>query len=98
MDSKEVKIDCPCCGSHIDIDVRTGKVMRWRKKGETDETGKPVMKESDWTAASDRVSKRMGTATDKFDESLTREKTRTKDLDELFRKANDKLGGKGSGK
>jgi len=92
MDSKEVKIDCPCCGSSLEIDVRTAKIIRWRKKGETDETGKPVLGEKDWSTAADRVSKRMGTAVDKFDESLTREKTRTRDLDELFRKANEKLG------
>jgi hypothetical protein len=94
MDSKEVKIDCPCCGSRLEIDVRTARIMRWRKKGETDETGKPVMKESDWSTATERVSRRMGTAADKFDESLTREKGRAKDLDELFRKANEKLGRK----
>lgn len=94
MDSREVKLDCPCCGSRLEIDVRTAKVLRWRKKGEVDETGKPVLSESDWSAASERVGKRMGTAADKFDESLTREKGRTKDLDDLFRKASEKLGRK----
>src|SRR5262245_56637495 len=94
MDSKEVKIDCPCCGSRLEVDVRTSKIERWRRKGETDETGKPVMKESDWSTATDRVARRMGTASDKFDDSLTREKSRAKDLDELFRKANEKLGKK----
>ena len=94
MDSKEVRIDCPCCESRLVIDVRTAKVLSWRKKGETDETGKPVLRESDWSAASDRVSRRLGTAADKFDESLTREKGRARDLDELFRKANEKHGRK----
>ena len=94
MDTKEVKIDCPCCESRLEIDVRTAKVLRWRKKGETDETGKPVLGESDWSNASERVNKRMGSAADKFDESLTREKGRSQDLDELFRKANKKLGRK----
>lgn len=89
---KDVAVTCPCCESRLEIDVRTGKVVRWRKKGETDETGKPVMTESDWTTAADRVSKRMGSATDKFDQSLSREKSRSKDLDELFRKASEKLG------
>ena len=94
MDAKDVKVDCPCCGSRLEIDVRTATIVRWRKKGEIDETGKPVMKEGDWSAAADRVGKRMGTAADKFDDSLTREKSRSKDLDELFRKANEKLGRK----
>jgi hypothetical protein len=94
MDSKEVKIDCPCCQSRLEIDVRTSSVLRWRKKGETDETGKPVLRESDWSAASERVNRRLGSAGDKFDESLTREKGRKQDLDDLFRKANEKLGRK----
>jgi len=97
MDSKEVKIDCPCCESKLEIDVRTARVLRWRKKGESDETGKPVLRESDWSAASDKVSRRLGSAADKFDESLTREKGRKQDLDELFRKANEKLGRKDKG-
>jgi hypothetical protein len=91
MESKEVKLDCPCCQSRLEIDVRTGTILRWRRKGETDETGKPVLRDSDWAAASDRVSRRSGAAVDKFDESLMREKSRTQDLDELFRKANEKL-------
>src|SRR5262245_25268429 len=94
MDQKEVNVDCPCCQSRLEIDVRTAKVVRWRKPGESDETGKPVLRESDWTSASDRVSKRLGEAGDKFDQSLTREKRRAQDLDELFRKANEKLGRK----
>lgn len=97
MDAKEIKIDCPCCESRLEIDVRTAKVLRWRRKGETDETGKPVLRESDWSAAADRVGKRLGSAADKFDDSLTREKGRAQDLDELFRKANEKLGRKDGG-
>lgn len=91
MDTKEAKVECPCCQSRLEVDVRTGTVLRWRKKGETDEMGKPVLRESDWGSASERVSKRLGSATDKFDQSLSREKERAKDLDELFRKASEKL-------
>jgi hypothetical protein len=94
MDTKEAKVECPCCQSRLEIDVRTGTVLRWRKKGETDETGKPVLRESDWGTASDKVSKRLGSAADKFDQSLSREKAREKDLDDLFRKASEKLGRK----
>ena len=95
MDQKDVNVECPCCQSRLEIDVRTAKVVRWRKKGESDETGKPVLRESDWSAASEKVGKRLGEADDKFDQSLSREKRRTQDLDELFRKANEKLGRKG---
>jgi hypothetical protein len=90
MDTKEAKVECPCCQSRLEIDVRTGTVLRWRKKGETDELGKPVLREGDWSSASQRVNERLGSAAEKFDESLTREKAREKDLDELFRKASQK--------
>ena len=92
MDAKDVHVECPCCQSRLEIDVRTGKVLRWSKKTETDLSGKPVVRESDWNKASERVGKRLGQAADKFDESLQREQTRTRDLDDLFRKANEKLG------
>jgi len=91
MDTKEINVVCPCCGSRLEVDVRTGAIVRWRKQGEVDETGKPVLRESDWTAASERVGKRLGTAEDRFEQGLTREKTREQDLDDLFRRANDKL-------
>ena len=95
MNAKDVEITCPCCESRIEVDVRSGKVLRWSKKGESDETGKPILRESDWNAAAERVNKRLGSATGKFDDSLTREKSRAQDLDDLFRKANEKLGRKG---
>ena len=97
MDAKSLEIACPCCESRLEVDVRTGKLVRWAKKSELDESGKPLVREGDWTQASQRVNQRLGGAADKFDESLTREKTRGKDLDELFKKASDKLKDKGDG-
>jgi len=95
MDQKETQVTCPCCESRLEVDVRTGAVVRWRKKGELDETGKPVLREADWTAASERVGKRLGSAADRFEQGLSREKGREKNLDDLFRKANEKLERKG---
>jgi len=92
MAAKDLEITCPCCESRLEVDLRTGKVLRWSRKSELDEAGKPVVRESDWNSATERVSKRMGSANDKFDETLTREKNREKDLDDLFRKASEKLG------
>jgi len=91
MDAKSVEVACPCCESRLEVDVRTGKIVRWSRKSELDEHGKPRVGESDWRQASQRVEQRLGSATDKFDDSLSREKTRGKDLDELFKKASDKL-------
>lgn len=97
METKDVRVECPCCRSRLEIDVRTGKVLRWSQPATTDETGKPAVRPEDWGQAAERVSKRMGAAANKFDESLQRERTRSRDLDELFRKANEKLGrGEGS--
>lgn len=90
MDTKEVRIECPCCSSRLEVDVRTGTVVRWREKEEAGEAGKS-RGERDWGAAAARVQGRQGTAADKFDESLSREKGRAKDLDDLFRKANEAL-------
>ncbi len=91
MDAKDTTVTCPCCQSRLEVDVRTGTVVRWRRATELDETGKPVLRESDWKAASERVEKRLGSAGDKFEEGVSREQNREHDLDELFRKANEKL-------
>jgi len=91
METKDVLVVCPCCESRIEVDVRTGKVLRWRKPAELDDTGKPVVNESDCNAANERVSGRMAAASDKFDAGLAKERQRERDLDELFRRASDKL-------
>jgi hypothetical protein len=95
MESRQARITCPCCESRLDIDVRTQTVVRWSRKEELDETGKPVLRESDWTDASTRVGQRLGAASDAFEAGLSKERSREKDLDDLFRKASDKLKGGG---
>jgi hypothetical protein len=91
MDTKAIEVSCPCCQSRLEIDVRTATIVRWRRKAELDETGKPKVSETDWSEASERVMKRSGSAAEKFDAGLAREKTRERDLDELFRKTREKL-------
>jgi hypothetical protein len=91
VDKKEVEIDCPCCRSRVAVDVRTGKVLRWRLEQELDASGKPRVRESDWTQAHERVEGRLGSAADKFDAGLAREQGRGRDLDDLFRAASEKL-------
>ena len=90
MENKDVEVDCPCCGTRILVDVRTGRVLRTNRPVETDETGKRVVREEDWQSASGRVKDRLSTAEDKFDAGLSREKSRETDLDDLFKKARDK--------
>ena len=90
MEKRDVKLTCPCCESRLEVDVRTGKVLKWNRKTELDTTGKPILKEEDWTGAADRVQGRLSEAADKFDSSLASEKSRESDLDDLFRKASEK--------
>ena len=90
-EKKDATVVCPCCDSRIEVDLRTGKVLRWRRPEELDETGKPVLTESDWADANKRVANRMGEAQDRFEDGLSREKSRESDLDDLFKKAKDKL-------
>ena len=91
METKEIDVRCPCCESSLSIDVRTAKVLRWGRPTELDDHGKPVLREENWDEALGRVVGREGAALDKFDQALSKEKTRGKDLDDLFRKAEEKL-------
>ncbi|HGY92168.1 MAG TPA: hypothetical protein ENK43_13445 [Planctomycetes bacterium] len=91
MSSRDTLVTCPCCQSRLDVDLRTGKVLKWSRATELDETGKPKVREEDWEQATSRVEGRLGSAADKFDASLDREKKRASDLDALFEKAKEKL-------
>jgi len=85
MAAKEIRVKCPCCQSLLEVDVLTEKVMKVLP-GEGADGGAA----SAWDAAHDKVSGRLQSASDKLDSSLAREKSRAKDLDELFRKINRK--------
>ncbi len=91
METKEVAIRCPCCDSRITVDVRTQKIVTWRRAGEVDHTGKPIVTDEDWNSAQGRVEGRLAAGEDRFDANLAREKSREKDLDDLFKKMSDKL-------
>lgn len=93
METKQIDVTCPCCASRLSIDVRTAKVLRAAPPTELDETGKPVLKEERWDEALGRVSGRERSSGDKFDQALSKEQRRAEDLDELFRKAREKLRG-----
>ena len=91
MESKQVEIICPCCSGRILVDVLTGKVLRGRPKGVVDEQGKPVVGEADWSQAVGNVKRRLETQGDRMNQALEREKDKETRLDELFRKASEKL-------
>lgn len=91
MDTKEIRIECPCCGSRLAVDVRSGNLVSWSRAGEADATGRPVVREEDWDQAHGRVKSRLESAEDRFEAGLGRERSREQDLDERFRRAKEKL-------
>ncbi len=90
MDARQTIVTCPCCESRLEVDARSGKVVTWSRRQDVDETGKTVVRESDWDDASGRVAGRLSTAEQVFEQGLAKEKNRGNDLDDLFRKASDK--------
>ena len=90
METKEVAIRCPCCESRITVDVRTRKIVTWHRAGEVDRKGKPIVTKEDWNAAEGKVQNRLAAGEDRFDANLSREKTRGRDLDDLFEKMSEK--------
>jgi len=91
MEVKDVEVTCPCCGTRLTVDARTRKILRSRPPKETDEAGKPVVGEKDWDRISSRVEGRLGAAASKFEENLSKERTKEKDLEDLFKKASEKI-------
>lgn len=86
METKEIAVTCPCCDSRINVDVRTRKILSWRRAEELGNDGKPVVTEEDWTKANEDVAGRMQRSEDAFDAGLSREKKRSRDLDDLWKK------------
>lgn len=91
MDTKQLEISCPCCKSRLAVDVRTGAVVRAVRPEQTDETGRPVVVEADWSTAVDKVKQRNDGAGSKLDAALQKEREKSSRLDDLFKQARDKL-------
>jgi hypothetical protein len=88
LGAKEVRVECPCCHSLLDVDVLTQKVMRVQDRRPQESGGLP---EAGWSAAAARVQGRMSSAADKLEESMEREKGKIQRMDELFDEAARKL-------
>jgi hypothetical protein len=91
METKQIEVDCPHCSSRILVDVRTGRILRTRRPGETGSDGKPVVGEADWDSAIGKVRERDETRDGKLDDALNRERERSSQLDDLFDRAREKL-------
>lgn len=90
MDSKQLDVACPCCGTVLTVDVLTGKILRQARPQGTDETGKPLLDLGRWDEAARHVKGRAQGGLDEFDSALERERNRSEDLDDLFDKAKKK--------
>ena len=91
MEKKQIEVDCPCCSTHLTVDVLTGTVIGAVSPQELDEFGKPVVPSARWDSAKERVDSRSTGAGDRMDEALDAEKNKASRLDDLFDKARDKV-------
>jgi hypothetical protein len=91
MEPKQIEIRCPCCSSRILVDVRTSQILRTMRPEERDDQGRTVVRESDWDAAAGRVRERIEKGEDRLSSALERERERDSRLDELFKKAAEKV-------
>ena len=90
MSAKQIEVSCPCCDTRLTVDVLTQTVLKTAKPHEIDEFGRSKLDENRWDKASERVKERSAGA-DKFDQALDRERKRSDRLDDLFKKASDKM-------
>lgn len=85
MSAKEIEVVCPCCRSRLTVDVLTAKVLRH-------EAVEAAGASNDrWASAQDRVRGRTASGTEKLDRALDSERGKKDRLDDLFRKAQEKL-------
>ena len=85
MSAKQIEVSCPCCSSRLVVDVLTGKVMRTERAGPAAPGG------DTWTSAQERVRGRTASGTEKLEKALESERGKADRLDDLFRKAKEKL-------
>ena len=85
MSAKEIEVVCPCCQSRLSVDVLTAKVLRHER------AGTEAASADRWTTAQDKVRGRTASGQEKLDRALDSERGKKDRLDDLFRKAQEKL-------
>jgi hypothetical protein len=85
MGAKEIEITCPCCQSRLQVDVLTGRVLRH----ESTAAGSDARDR--WESAQDRVRDRTASGLEKLDRALESERGKAGRLDDLFRKAQERM-------
>lgn len=87
MNPKELAIQCPCCGAYLRVDPQKGQVFA---AGEQP-------KAKDLSEVVNRVQQRSAKAGDSFSAALDAERHRKQELEDLFKKAQDKVKQDGPG-
>lgn len=91
MSAKQIDVTCPCCSARLTVDVLTRTILRSVTAEEQGPGGSGGPGEERWDKASQRAAGHVRTAQDKLDEALEAERGKESRLDDLFRKANEKL-------
>ena len=81
MGKRQLEFRCPDCGSRLEADPRTGKVISHGKE----------KKLEDLTDAASRMEKRKEEHQHAFTSGLDAEKRRGQELDDLFKKASEQV-------
>jgi len=81
MGKQQLEFRCPDCGSRLEADPRTGKVISHGKE----------KKLEDLADATSRMEKRKEEHQDAFASGLEAEKSRGQELDDLFKKASEQV-------
>lgn len=89
MGPKQIDVTCPCCSTILTIDVLTRQILRREEPREATAEGGGA--EERWGKAQARVDERSQSSLDKLDQALAEEKGKAARLDDLFKKAQDKL-------
>jgi hypothetical protein len=84
MSAKQIDVTCPCCSARLSVDVLTAKVMRTEKPEGATGSDK-------WVSAQDKVRGRTSEGAEKLENALEEERSKSRRLDDLFKKAKDKL-------
>jgi len=84
MSSKQIDVTCPCCASRLTVDVLTGKTLR-TERAVPESTG------DKWSSAQQKVLGRTESGAEKLESALQEERDKKSKLDDLFRKAQEKL-------
>ena len=84
MSAKQIDVTCPCCSARLSVDVTTGSVMRTRRPESSGEVDV-------WGSAQETVRGRTKSGADKLESALEEERGKKDKLDDLFRKAQEKL-------